>query len=86
MNAYRGPDTGLDARDTAVSETVMSPVLREHIVTGGRDGEVRRQAGRSPDGQDLSWGSRRASLSRGLQVETWQIRRSREMSPTHLSP
>lgn len=53
--SYRGPDTGLDAKDTAVSEIVISPVLREQRSRWEEtDLKVRRRAGRSTDGQDLS--------------------------------
>lgn len=35
VSAYREPDTGLDARGTAMSKTVMSPVLRKCTIKGG---------------------------------------------------
>lgn len=72
MSAYRGPDTGLDAKDTAVSEIVASPVLREQRSRWEEtDRKVRRQTGQSADGPD----------------ETHKIRRSSEISTAHpLSP
>lgn len=38
VSARRRPDTGLAARDTAGSETVVSPGLREHTAKEGKDG------------------------------------------------
>lgn len=44
VSVYRGPDTGLDARDTDMSEIVISPVLRNCIIKGRETaGKVNQQ-------------------------------------------